>query len=196
MNETNATISKASSLRPCYSCCHPNAKGTGCTVRFELHPAHGTIEGSVFVTFAAQKTIGSYDGGHKILPTFDWANRVTVRLTVNEVAEMLEVFRGYKEVLADGNGLFHRTAKANTIITLEHRTEPTSGYIFGVSRRATDGDTKRMRLLLAMNEAIVLSEALAGGLLYMAFGIPKVVERTPAAETVQAEAVRNLKDVA
>jgi hypothetical protein len=47
-----------------------------------------------------------------------------------------------------------------------------------------------------MNEAIVLSEALAGGLLYMAFGIPKVVERTPAAETVQAEAVRNLKDVA
>lgn len=196
MNGTNETTSRAASLRPCYSCCHPNAKGTGCSVRFELHPAHGTVEGSVFATFAAQKTIGSFDGGHKILPTFDWANRITVRLTVNEIAELLEVFRGYKEQIGDGNGLFHRTAKANTIITLEHRTEPTSCYVFGVSRRTAGGDLKRLHLVLAMKETIVLSEALAGGLLYMAFGIPEVIARPPAAEAVPTGDAQHLKDVA
>ena len=196
MSGTNDTTSRAAAFRPCYSCCHPNAKGSGSSVRFELHPAHGTVEGSVFATFAAQKTIGSFDGGHKILPTFDWANRITVRFAVNEVAEMLEVFRGYKEKLGEGNGLFHRTDKANTVITLEHRTEPTTGYVFGVSRRTTDGALKRIHLMLAMNEAIVLSEALAGGLLYMAFGIPEVIARLPAAEAVQAGDVQQLKDVA
>ena len=118
MNEANETR-KTFDIRPCYTCCHPNAKGTGSTVRFELHPAHDTVEGSVFITFATQKTIGSYENGQRILPTFDWANRVTVRLSLNEVAQMLEVFRGYREKMCDGNGLFHRTAKANTIITLE-----------------------------------------------------------------------------
>ena len=63
--------------------------------------------------------------------TFDWANSVTVRLTINEVAEMLEVFRGYRERLGDDKGLFHRSANGNTVITLEHRLEPSPGYLFG-----------------------------------------------------------------
>lgn len=166
-------------IRPRYTCCHPNAKGTGGTVRFELHPAHGLVEGSVFVTFAAQKTVGSYESGRKIMPTFDWEGRITVRLDINEVAEMLEVFRGYREKMADGNGLFHRTAKASTVITLEHRLEPAPGYLFGVSRKTVEGDIRRLGVLLSMKEALVLSESLAGGLLYMAFGVPQVQVRAP-----------------
>ena len=34
-----------------------------------------------------------------------------------------------------------------------------------------------MRLFLTMTEAIVLTEALASSMLYMAFGIPKVIPR-------------------
>ena len=173
-------------IRPRYTCCHPNAKGTGGTVQFELHPAHGHVEGSVFVTFAAQKTTGSYENGRKIMPTFDWENRITVRLDINEVAEMLEVFRGYREKMADGNGLFHRTAKANTVITLEHRLEPAPGYLFGVSRKTVEGDIRRMGVLLSMKEALVLSESLAGALLYMAFGVPKVQARAPKEAAVGA----------
>ena len=164
-------------VRPRYICCHPNAKGTGTSVKFELHPAHGHVEGSVFATFASQKTVASYSGGMQVRPTFDWGNSVTIRLTVNEVAEMLEVFRGYREKMGDGKGLFHVSEFANTVITLEHRLDPDPGYFFGVSRKRADGSLVRMRLFLSMTEAIVLSEALASSMLYMAFGIPKVITR-------------------
>jgi hypothetical protein len=185
-------------VRPRYTCCHPNAKGTGGTVRFELHPAHGQVEGSVFATFAAQKTVGSYENGRKIMPTFDWENRITVRLDINEVAEMLEVFRGYREKLVDGNGLFHRTAKASTVITLEHRLEPAPGYLFGVSRKTVEGSVRRMGVLLSMKEALVLSESLASGLLYMAFGVPKVLARASKEESRAQPQLepQALKDVA
>ena len=167
-------------VRPRYVCCHPNAKGTGCSVKFELHPAHDYVEGSLFVTFAAQKSVGRIEGTRRILPTFDWENRITVRMSVNEVAAMLEVLRGYCEKMADGNGLFHRTPKANTIITLEHRLEPMPGFLFGVSRKPVDGSPRRMCVLLSMKEALVLSESLGGAMLYMAFGLPKVLPRVAA----------------
>lgn len=185
-------------LRPRYVCCHPNAKGTGCSLEFELHPAHDRVEGSIFVTFAAQKTVGSYENGRKIMPTFDWEGRVTVRLDINEVAEMLEVFRGYREKLADGNGIFHRTAKANTVITLEHRQEPVPGYLFCVSRKSVTGELKRMGVLLSMKEALVLSESLSGAMLYMAFGVPKVIARAAKDEIVgmRSAGAESLKDVA
>lgn len=166
-------------IRPRYNCCHPNPRGTGCSVRFELHPAHDNVEGSVFVTFAAQKTAGSFENGQKIFPTFDWVNSVTVRLNVIEVAAMLEVFRGYREKMGDGNGLFHTSASANTVITLEHRLEPTPGYLFGVSRKSPDGELRRMKVLLEMREALALTDSLSGALVFMAFGIPQVIERNP-----------------
>lgn len=196
MNDTQKCDTE---IHPRYTCCHPNAKGTGCSVQFELHPAHEHVEGSIFVTFAGQKMVGSYENGRRILPTFDWENRITVRLDVNEVAEMLEVFRGYREKMADGKGLFHRTAKANTVITLEHRLEPAPGYLFSVSRKTVDGDLfKRLGVLLSMKEALVLSESLSGALVYMAFGMPNVVRRAEMKTGVKASAqgIQSLKDVA
>ena len=154
-------------------------KGTGAAVQFELHPAHDYVEGSVFVTFAAQKTVGSNENGRRVMPTFDWENRITVRLSLNEVAQLLEVFRGYREKLCEGNGLFHRTPRANTVITFEHRLEPVPGYVFGVSRKAADGGLKRISLMLSMTEAIVLTDAFTGSMVYMAFGLPKVLARVP-----------------
>ena len=184
-------------VRPRYVCCHPNAKGTGCTVKFEMHPAHGYVEGSLFATFAAQKTAGQMEGGRRILPTFDWENRITVRLSVNEVAAMLEVLRGYCEKMSDGNGLFHRTPKANTVITLEHRLEPSPGFLFAVSRKPVEGTPRRMGLLLSMKEALVLSEALGGAMLYMAFGMPKILPRASTEPSaVELSETRALKDVA
>lgn len=177
MDPANAQDNGGFEARPRYVCCHPNAQGTGTSVKFELHPAHGHVEGSVFATFASQKTVASHVDGSQAYPTFDWENSVTVRFAINEVAEMLEVFRGYREKIGDGKGLFHVSEFANTVITLEHRLEPEPGYFFGVSRKRADGSLKRMRLFLSMTEAIVLSEALASSMLYMAFGIPKVVPR-------------------
>lgn len=164
--------------RPRYVCCHPNSHGTGTSVKFELHPAHDYVEGSVFATFASQKTIASFVDGRSQPATFDWENSITIRLTINEVAEMLEVFRGYRERMGDGKGLFHTTSCSNTVITLDHRLDPEPGYFFGVSRKSGEGSLRRMKILLSMNEAIVLSEALSSSMLYMAFGIPKVFPRS------------------
>lgn len=178
MNGMNESVKGEFEPRPRYVCCHPNPKGTGASVKFELHPAHEYVEGSIFVTFASQKTVGMYGESGKIPPTFDWRNSVTVRLTINEIAEMLEVFRGYREKMGDGKGLFHCSESGNTVITLEHRLEPGPGYLFGVSRKSPDGELRRMCILLSMKEAIVLSEALSSSMLYMAFGIPKVLARS------------------
>lgn len=185
-------------VRPCYTCCHPNGKGTGSSVRFELHPAHGFVEGSIFVTFASQKTVGANVNGERVMPTFDWDNRITVRLSINEVAQMLEVFRGYRESICDGNGLFHKTAKANTVITLEHRLEPAPGYLFAVSRRSPEGERHRIGVLLSMTEAIVLGEALSGSALYMAFGVPSVLAREANAGSAASASTpsKSLKEVA
>ena len=179
MNGLNETGKGEFEIRPRYICCHANPKGTGVSVKFELHPAHEYVEGSIFVTFAPQKTLSSYGESGKIPPTFDWKNSITVRLTINEIAEMLEVFRGYREKMgSEGKGLFHTSECGNTVITLEHRLEPGPGYLFGVSRKAPDGELRRMHMLLSMKETIVLSEALSSSMLYMAFGIPKVLARS------------------
>lgn len=178
MNFANEQRKGEFEVRPRYVCCHPNSKGTGTSVKFELHPAHDYVEGSVFATFASQKTVASVVDGQSLPSTFDWENSITVRLTINEVAEMLEVFRGYRERMGDGKGLFHVTSYSNTVITLDHRLDPEPGYFFGVSRKSADGSLRRMKILLSMNEAIVLSEALGASMLYMAFGIPKVIPRS------------------
>ena len=196
MSDANETIKSEYEIRPRYLCCHPNSKGTGTSVKFELHPAHEYIEGSVFATFAPQKTVGVYGDGGRIPPTFDWANQITVRLTINEVAEMLEVFRGYRERLGDGNGLFHSTENGNTVITLEHRMEPAPGYLFGVSRKGVNGVHRRMAILLSMKETIVLSEALSSSMLYMAFGIPKVIARAERNSGKTISSKPKAKDVA
>lgn len=196
MNEPKIFSREGYEVRPRYACCHPNMKGTGSCVKFELHPAHEYVEGSVFATFAPQKTVGSYGDGEMVPPTFDWDNRITVRLTINEVAELLEVFRGYRERLADGKGLFHRSQGTNTVITLEHRLEPAPGYLFAVSKKGNDGVLHRASILLSMKEAIVLSESLASAMLYMAFGIPKVVRREERHSGKNAVPEKTAKNVA
>ena len=40
---------------------HPNGKGTGCAVQFDLRPAAGDREGCLFAAFANQKSVA--DGG-------------------------------------------------------------------------------------------------------------------------------------
>ena len=155
--------------------CHPNAKGTGSSLQLELHPAHGHVEGSLFAKLAPQKTVGSFDGGVRILPTFDWDGAITVRLDILELAQIQEVLRGYREKIADGNGLFHRTAKANTVITFEHRIDPVPGYVLSMSQKSADGELTRISFILSMTEALALSSALDGAIVHVAFGMPQFV---------------------
>ena len=165
-------------MRPRLSYYHPNGRGTGCAVQFELHPAHGMTEGSVWVAFAKQKTVGMVEGTTRILPTFDTDNRIWIKLDMYDLMQMLQVFRGMQESIEDGKGLFHRTQEYYDIIKLEHRIEPVPGYLFEVSRRKYESEDapERIGIVFSVAEALGLSLAIEQSILYVAFGIPEVLK--------------------
>ena len=99
---------------------HANAIGTGTYVDFMIRPATNQETGGLMVSFVPQKTVGSFTEGKRILPTFDYDKKITVKFTVQEVAQIIQVFEGMSKSLSDGKGLFHRSAKGDTVICLEH----------------------------------------------------------------------------
>lgn len=150
---------------------HANGKGTGCAIKIELHPAHDEVDGSVFVRFAPQKTVGSVANGTHVYPTFDWDNALTLRLVIGEIASMIEVFRGVTESIADGKGLFHRTRDANIVFRMEHRIEPCPGYRISVSRRLVESEELReAAIILTPTEAFAIALALESSMSRIAFG--------------------------
>ena len=189
--ENNTTTAAATrtgdseSYRPRLSYYHPNGRGTGGAVQFELHPAHGCTDGSIFATFARQKTVGSCEGNVRTFPRFDWANRICVKLDMTDLLQMLQVFRGMQESIADGKGLFHRSTRSNTIVKLEHRIEPQPGYLLEAFRRPLEGDPSRAGVVLTVSEALGLSLAIEQSMDVIAFGIPMVIPRANA-ETREA----------
>jgi len=173
----------AAGYRPKLRFYHANAKGTGSAVSFELHPAHDDTDGSVFATFAAQRTVGSRNGEVRVFPTFDWTNAVCVKLDIMDLARILQVFRGECESIADGQGLFHRSERGVTIIKLEHRIDPVPGYNFSVSKKGADDiESRFISAFFSSAEAFALATSLEMTLAVVAFGILAVVPRAARAE--------------
>jgi len=169
--------------RPALTYYHANAKGSGCAVSFELHPAHDKTPGSIFACFANQKTTGNRSQGS--FPTFDWKNKICVKLSLGDLSQMLQVFRGMCENVGEGKGMFHRSSNANAIIKLEHRLEPMPGYLFEAWRKSIDdNDGQRAHIFFSPTEALGLSLAIEQSIGVIAFGIPTVIPRgeSPAAD--------------
>jgi len=194
MNEnTNAqsVVPAPAGYRPRLSYYHASPKGTGSAINFELHPAHWAsgayVEGSLFVTFANQKTIGVRNGAETVFPSFDWKNKITMRLTMSDISQMLMVFRGMQESIADGKGLFHRSSRYNTMIKFEHRIEPCPGYILEVYRKSLDGSEQQHAFIaFSPAEAVGLSLAIEQSMGVIAFGIPEVRPRAAALAAADA----------
>ena len=180
MNYEETTACKSNQeFRPVLRYYHANSKGTGSAMEFELHPAHGKTSGSIFAGIARQKTVGTSSGGTKVFPTFDWKDKACFKLDMADLCEMLQVFRGMQESIADGKGLFHRTSTTTTSIKLSHIVEPRSGYLLEVWRKQGSGETWGARILFSVSEALGLSLALEQSMGSIAFGIPMVVPRNP-----------------
>ena len=180
--------------RPDLRIYHASAKGTGCALKMNLHPAHDDCDGCIMAVFANQLTVGDRNLPQPTFSRFDWENAIAVKLDFNDLCMMLQVFRGECESILDGKGLFHRTAKASTVINLRHMVEPVSGYSFEVSRTMSDGSApRRAHIMLANHEALGLAEAIAGSLAVVSFGIPMLQShdtsayREEARRTVNAE---------
>ncbi len=168
MNTTTTTI------RPYLAFYHANAKGTGCASKFELHPAHGGVEGYVSVLMANQRT-GDPNANPQIYPSFNWQNGIIFTLTFTDLCEFMRVFRGEAESIQDGKGLYIRTSEFSMRVSLRHMVEPIDAYCLEAHRTAVrvDGEEDTARILLSSTEAMGLCLAFENSMSLIAFGIPK-----------------------
>jgi len=181
----------ARNYRPRLSFYHANGKGSGSAARFELVPACGDREGSVFLTLASQKSVasGSVDQGNRQYATFDWKNRIAVKLNFGDLCQMLSVFKGQAATIADGKGLYHDSRTTTTRINLTRQAEPYAGLALEVSRRgkAESEQVLRTRIIFNNTEAFGLGAVLEQILGLLAFGIPNDVSYTSSSARAEGE---------
>ncbi|HRR34081.1 MAG TPA: hypothetical protein P5026_08290 [Kiritimatiellia bacterium] len=165
--------------RPRLSFYHANSKGTGSAARLEVVPATGERDGAIYMTLAPQKSVasGSAEQGNRQHATFDWQNRVTVKLNFTDLSQLLLVLKRAAATIAEGKGLYHDNRTSTTIINLARQTEPYPGYALDVSRRSkSEPDAvTRVRILFNSVEAFGLGVVLEQALGLVAFGIPRHV---------------------
>lgn len=173
MNTNNAKFTQSvGQFRPRLSLYHPNAKGTGCAIKLDLHPAHDDVDGCIMLCAANQMTVGNRNCPNPVFPRFDWENQICVKLDFNDLCQFLQVFRGASESIADGRGLYHRTSKASTRIVLRHVAEVAFGYSLELYRTLSGGGETKARIFLDAAEAGGLCESIAGAMYLVSFGIP------------------------
>lgn len=155
---------------------HPNVKGTGCAFGFELHPARvvdgENVEGSIVLEVAHQLTVGDLPRG--VAPTFDFERTLCVRLSIGDVARMLQVFRGEREEI---EGWIRKVYEDHfVLIELRHVIEPMQGYQMVITSqpRGGEGASDRFAICFSSAEALAVCEAMSGALVWMAFGDPRV----------------------
>lgn len=151
---------------------HANSQGTGSAARMELR-MNGRGEDRydcVFLEMARQKTLAAAGQGGRTPATFDWENKVTVKLDFSDVCEILMVLEGRCERMGGArSGLYHQAAGASTIITLE-RNEKKTGFFLGISRKTHDGrQVFKGQMLLSDGEALGMRCVLQTSLFFMAF---------------------------
>ncbi len=151
---------------------HPNGKGTGSAMKLELRPAHGETDGSVLVTLAPQEEARELPNHDGYATNFNWDKAISAKFDMIDLTQMLMVLRGAQESIADGKGLFHRTASANIVIKFEHRIEPVPGYVLDISEKPLNGEIRRSFFYLRPVEAYALCSIIEQALLLIAFGVP------------------------
>ena len=180
----------ARTYRPQLSFYHANGKGSGSAARFEVVPACGDRDGAVFLTLAQQKSIaaGSAEQGNRQYATFDWPNRVTVKLNFSDLCQMLPVFKGLAATVADGKGLYHDSRSTTTLINLTRQAEPYTGLALEVSRRgkAESEPATRTRIVFNNTEAFGLGAVLEQVLGLLAFGVPNDAMHIPGPARAEA----------
>lgn len=108
------------------------------------------------------------------LPSFDWENKIVVKLDRSDLSQIIQVFRGMRESINDGKGLFHRSANCNTIINLRHELEPRHGYSLTVVRKYPEGSQVAFEYFFNCDEALTLMLSLEQAMMYVCLGIPYI----------------------
>lgn len=178
----NGKVVRQRHFRPKLTFYKANQKCTGGALQLEVHPAHDDVDGSIMAVFAKQLTVGDRSVTPPVFATFDWDNGICVKFDFNDLTKMLEVFRGVKESLEDGKGLFHVSPAGSTRISLRHIVEYDGAYAIEVARNLPGASgSKSAHIVLSSSEAYGLAMAIEDSLGVICFGIPEVIPRDTSA---------------
>lgn len=147
---------------------HPNGRNKGAAARFELRlnrPGETSYD-CFFLEMAPQKTAGTRESS----ATFDWDNKITVKLGFMDICEFLSVMeRQTKSVGGKNNSLYHQTNGASTLIGFKARDDG-RGFWLGLSKKKKgDQSSSKVSLALSSIEAIGLKNIFQAGLFFMTF---------------------------
>lgn len=172
---------------------HPNSAGNGAALQLEprLNRRESDRYNCFFLDMAAQKTGASREGGQRTPATFDWENKLTVKLDFADLCELLLVLEGRVEKAGgQRDGLYHDNGKACTVISLSRNTEK-GGYFLGLSRKDKQGgQVVRVHMALSEAEAIGLRCVFQASLFFITFHahlFPSAREETSASASLASK---------
>lgn len=171
---------------------HPTASGGGCALRLDPR-VDGDRNGRArcfFLEMAAQKTVASELDGRRVPATFDWEHKLTVKLDMPDLCELLAVLEGHAEKAGGTrNGLYHDNGRGSTVISLQRNSER-GGFGFGLSRKENGASqVVRHHMVLSAAEALGLAVIFRAGIERLVFASP---QRAFGSADAAAESVREV----
>ena len=158
---------------------HQNARGSGTAVQFEISPATSGRDGQLYLSIAPQdpapaNVVTTATG--KRCAAYQWRNRVCVKLTFVETAEIVQVLAGDATALnhAGKGAFYHSTADAVTTLDLKLADDPgRPGVVLSITRTPKNAPDSKQSLVFVFTpgEAYGLRLALEQALFLMAFGL-------------------------
>ncbi|MFU8781067.1 MAG: hypothetical protein ACNA71_08610 [Kiritimatiellia bacterium] len=150
---------------------HPSPSGHGSAMQLEprFSNAQGDRYNCFFLELAAQKSTSGRAEGKRVHATFNWKEKVAVKLEFADICEILVVLEGKVDKAGNGRGgLYHQNGAANTIITCQKNEG--GGYLVGLSRKdGSTGETNRVSIVLREAEALGLRHVLQSSLFFLSF---------------------------
>lgn len=150
---------------------HPSASGRGAALQLEprFSNSQGDRYNCFFLEMAPQQTLPRNEGGKRVHATFNWKEKLAVKLEFTDICELLVVLEGRAEKAGNGRGgLYHQHGSVNTIITCQKAEQ--GGYLVGLSRKdSATGATHRVNIVLSEAEAVGLRNVLQTSLFFLSF---------------------------
>lgn len=150
---------------------HPSRSGQGSAMQLEPRFSNRKDEryNCFFLELAGQQTTSRQESGRRVHATFNWQEKLAVKLDFADICELLVVLEGRADkVGGTRGGLFHQSADANTVISFQRGEH--GGYLLGLSRKAgSDGSVSRLNITLSEAEAIGLRHVLQTSLFFLSF---------------------------
>ena len=159
---------KKQDLLTSYGIYHPNHRGDGSAMCVKMSPAKLSVPGYVQIELAKQQTVG--DSERKVFPTFNWRERIIIRLTPIEVGEVIRCLRGMTESVRDGAGFSHRTDGRAAKITMSRMTDPRPCHVLKVMSETIAGVEKEVEIRLYDAESTSFECALSSSMGRLWFG--------------------------